>query len=98
MHRLLTDFQAEGTATLEGPPMVPAFDYLPRRAQKEKKTAPVPEIHVHFPANINIGASSSGPVENVTEVISDAEQGPGEPSPSAFRMFKSEADDFGWKF
>lgn len=81
-------------ATIEQPPAVKAFDYLPKRVQKEK-TTPVPQIHVHFPAHINVGASSSTQVGGPPEVVSDVDQEIVEPPAS---VFKSEADHSSWNF
>jgi hypothetical protein len=87
-------FQANGTATVEQLPPIPAFDHLPKRVRKEKKAASTPEIHIHFPPHFNAGASSSTQVDKAPEVVS-ADEEAGEPSPSAF---KTEANYAGWEY
>ena len=77
----------------EHPPAVRAFDHLPKRVQK--KAISIPEVHVHFLAHFDFGASSSAKVEHEPEVVSDADQEVGEPSPSAF---KTEDEWSGWEF
>lgn len=79
---------------LEQPPSVPAFNYLPKRIQKEKKVVSVPEIHIHLPDNLNVRASSSTQAEKDPEVIYKDYKMEG-PSPSAF---KTKVDYSDWKF
>jgi len=60
-HSDLALFQAEGSATYDCPPKAHAFDVLPKRIRHEKKPASVPAIHLHLPAQLNVGSSTAGP-------------------------------------
>jgi len=68
------------------PPAVPAFDFLPKWAWKEKKGPSLPNIHIHLLDNFAIGSSTSTQARATPKAISDVEQAMTEPSPSAFQM------------
>lgn len=82
---------------LERPPAIKAFDYLPKRIQKEKKVVSVPEIHLHLPTHFNVEGStfSSAQVEKVPGVVSKVDDEIKEISPSAFKMEVGHSD---WAF
>ena len=56
---------------------------------------PIPEIHIHFPANINFGQLTSTQARDTPEVEFSEDQEVGELSPSAF---KTESDYSSWEF
>ncbi|KAF9789323.1 hypothetical protein BJ322DRAFT_1018008 [Thelephora terrestris] len=101
IHKTMTVFQvtlwakmiASGTATLDRFPSTSAFDHLRTRVQKEKKAPSLPEIHIHLPDHLNIGATSSRVAETIHKEVSDAEQTT--PSPAALKAKFRHSD---WKF